>query len=111
MAWEVIYNQYLQQFGLKNEEYQRWMMLKRDIHQLRLQFLVEQDRRILIFVQQKEIALEEMEKSDEKVNFDKIIPRLDRTLGLKFPIDENTIPAKRIYQYMEDLNENSTSDV
>jgi len=105
-AWALLEDQYFREHG-QTEDYTKWIRLRMEIHEMRLEFLIEQDRKILNFIEQKEAELKEMEESGEKIKFDEVIPSLE--IRLKFTLNENLISTKKVYQYIEILSKKPAS--
>ena len=102
LAWDKIYNEYLDDFG-RTPEWNTWLDKRVELYERRVDFLENQDRKQLFFIRQLENEINEMEKSGENVTFMSIVVGLELNHpGIKIMENDS---ARKALTYIKELKE------
>jgi hypothetical protein len=100
MAWERIYDSYLQEYGLTGL-HKKAMMLMKEIALIRLEYVITQDRRKLTDAEIKFTRMQTMlENSGVNVTIDQTLIHLSKWLGTF--LDSKNITVRQYFNLIEE---------
>lgn len=99
--WEVIYSEYIKEFGL-SKDFKDILKLKVNIAKQKAEFIETGDRIKLNFIALDENRLKEIEKSEPKQSFYKTLMHIEKSQGVR--LTDKTTTVYEFYNYINNLN-------
>lgn len=98
-----IYNEFIEEFGW-SEDFSELLAKKKEIAELKNEFIIDGDRTLLTFITMAEKDLEYIiKKSTKRMTFQSLVVHLEKKQG--FPIDEQGITVYKFNNYLRTLND------
>lgn len=99
-AWEALYNEYVNVFGL-GEQFKRALEMQVSIALLKLKKITTGDENIQTFIDVKSLQLAEMQKNNKGGDIYKAKKAIEKKMGIRIPLAE--VSVREFYSYLRDL--------
>ena len=104
--WLVLQQQYIDEFGL-DEGYKQKLRLMSQLHNLRLNFVIDRDRSLLNEIKMIEIDLESS-NTQQPMNFYEIVDHVEKYKG--FSLDPKKTSVIKWYYSLKNMSSNGKTD-